>query len=286
MHNPYRLYEFLPPKAIARKESGDWQLLPGIMDSVHYLSEIVASKEIGEEGTSWATRFHQYDGADRLVEISDDPEVASESYMAHLGSTACEGRRTFEFDRPLSNSPTGASNLRLEINAPSGRSREFYNHTLTVYSPLSPMPELPPTPFDEDEYLHMKELMASGQFEAWELQQAKAQAKLTKGAEPLPTIPYQDINSQFIFRITADKERRTEHIYTATFRPGASHTDLGRVMTPLDAPHARMEAAYSPDHLPQLTHGQDMIREHVGAHGLVHHNLSLVLRHLSGDLPG
>lgn len=284
MHNPYRLYEFLPPKAIAGKESGEWQLLPGIMDSVHYLAEIVASKEIIEEGTPWDARLHHYDEADSLTGICDDPEKISESYMAHLGSSACEGRRTFEFDRPLSNSPTGASNLRLEVSAPPDKSREGYIHTITTYSPLSEAPQAAPKPFDEDEYLHMKELMASGQFEAWELQQAELRAQAVKGAEPLPTIPYPDINSQFIFRTFREAGVLIPRIYTATFKPGAVHNDLARVMTPIDADHRSVEAAYHPNSLPTLTHGQNMVRQHVGAHALIHHNLSLALRHLTGDM--
>jgi hypothetical protein len=283
-HDPYRLYDFLRVRAVNPSGADkSWELMPGIADSLKYLTELVVSKETMQEGSPWQVRFHQYAREGTTVEASNNPEVAAENYNACLGSTAMGARQIFGFDRPLTNSPTGASNLRLEIQntrvGQTGDGRSTREYALTTYSPRTLQPKTIKKPFDNDEYDQVKAHIAAGTLDIWDAQQEAALAVAIEPIKPLPSIHPLSIYSQFILR--RHPTGKGQQVYTATFKPSPSNTPA-RLTTPIDADYDQIEAAYAPPMLPRLTPTQIMVHSR-GAHTLVHHNLSVALRDLAGE---
>jgi hypothetical protein len=271
-------YAFLPPSGPDKGNAETaWELGSNIISGVQQLAELVASKEIITEESPWEARMCSYD-SDQLPTITDDATAIAENYTMYQAGAA-EGRRTFEFDRPLFHSALGAAQLRLEIEAPKAASQDDYAYKLTTYTPRT-APEVIPEAFDEAEYNHILALMAEGDGEKLNAFLDRVPELAPEGPSPLPLIAFQDIHSQFSFSWLRREAQRTPLIQTVTFRPIPAHESLTRVATPVNADAARMERAYAPDTLPKLNQSQALART-LGAHNLVHHNLALTLRHLA-----
>jgi hypothetical protein len=278
-HDLYRHYAFLPPSGPDKGNTQtSWELGANIVGGIQQLGELIATKEIIVDDTPWEARLHMHRDSGEPAKMNNDPTAIAENYITHKADTATAGRRTFEFDRPLYNSPTGASRLRLQIDTPDGAAEDQYAYRLTTYTPRTP-PEVTPEAFNEDEYLQIKALMESGDTEALNAL-LEPVAPEAEAVTPFPLVAFQDIHSQFMLRWLKREQRRVPYIQTATFREESSHESLARVLTPVNADHSRIEKAYSPGTLPKLSHNQAAVRSVSGVHGLVHHNLALALRHL------
>jgi hypothetical protein len=256
LHDPNRLYAFLGPEGISAEHvEATGELIPRIADNVMDMAELIISKEIVTEESEWEARLHTalgiIGGKERIL-VDDDPLTIAESYTEYLGPATRDVRRYFEADRPLNNSPTGASRLRLEINAPAGETKASYSYTVTAYNG---------TPFS-----------------------APYRNPNSTRIKPLLPIPYQNIRSQFLVSSFMRGDERVPLVRAVTFDPtfenGAGRAIRTSIEASDDASATRLEAAHTPEMLPKLSQNQQMVHRTHGAQVLVHHNLAQMLRHL------